>query len=121
MQAQKRKMIMPKKYFSGAAINGMLQGTQLLVNEYKINIMNYFERKKRQYRYEKQWKFMVIQFMFCTGNVITVIGKKEEQKKLDRKDRGLVEMELLAEMKLLAYRMKLLASTDNTNNIILYR
>ena len=46
--------------------------------------------------------FMVIQFMFCTGNVIKVIGKKEEQKKLDRNNKGLVEMELLAEMKLLA-------------------
>jgi len=45
---------------------------------------------------------MVIQFMFYTGNVIKVIGKKEGLKKLDRNDKGLVEMELLAEMKLLA-------------------
>ena len=39
--------------------------------------------------------------------MIKVIGKK----KLDRKDRGLVEMELLAEMKL-----KLLASIYYNNN-----
>ena len=25
----------------------------ILVHEYRLNIMNYFERKKRQYRYEK--------------------------------------------------------------------
>ena len=63
--------------------------------------------------------FMVIQFMFCTGNMIKVIGKKEEQKKLDRNDKGLVEMELLAEMKLLAQNETI--STDDTNTITPYR
>jgi len=28
----------------------------ILVNEYRLNVMRYFERKKLQYRHEKKWK-----------------------------------------------------------------
>ena len=57
----------------------MLQGT-------------YLQTKCDELLMKNSGNYMVFQFMFCTGNVTKVIGKKEGQKKLDRNDKELVEM-----------------------------